>query len=114
MFYFVDSDMWLNNSERTYFCITTATVVTRTRHSVTLYVRCRVWFIDNCAVKFVSRKLSMLTSKQSVEQFIYYVCSTSEIRIPVYVHVLNRNIYFCGYYFLVTVNWNLRYKGVGK
>ena len=39
-FYIADSDMYANNTHIMYCCVSTATMVIRTRHNVTLYVYC--------------------------------------------------------------------------
>jgi hypothetical protein len=41
-FYIVDSDVWLNNTHIKHCCVSTATVVTRTHHNVTLHEHCLV------------------------------------------------------------------------
>jgi hypothetical protein len=40
LFYAVDSDMSLNHSHRTHCCVSTAAMVKRKLHNVTLYVSC--------------------------------------------------------------------------
>jgi hypothetical protein len=64
-FHIVNSYMWVNNSARgTNFSVSMATVVTRTRHSFMLYVRCQSCRYCYC-VPYV--KISVRTRRNLVE-----------------------------------------------
>jgi len=52
--YNVDSDMWLNNTHRRYFCVSIATMEWR-RHTVTLYAHCEIQFAGLEHLVWISR-----------------------------------------------------------